>query len=831
MPNNSKEIRVRAVLDDTGFDQKVQNLQQRLNRMNQMQQTAMQSQTQYGAGSKMSGLTSAFFGDFNRESIGNLREAFNLNVRKLQHEERELRKKTSEMKEIEKLDKKMTEGQKDRLKNLKDEIALLKEKGRTTLEDNQKIANQAKSMGSDLYGFKGVGGPGGGQPSGGRPYDLDAMGNYRQYRGMGFGRGTSRALTRFGGPALGLLGAASTALPLIHSGLEEYMLKEGNIALAQGGTGRALGSQLGQLQDPNQILQTAAFMPERARAMNISAGELQSKRTRDIIGGIGSALTPTTGKLAAAGAGAAAGSAFFGIGAIPGAIAGYLGTGAIGYGLDKDKRGALFGTQEYREQVTAESLMRSQKIEEALKAANIPKNLAFKAMQQQMPNMMQAETAFGAMNQYQEGSFLRNMVNTGMTARTGINQAQQFMQTAGMTPGNANIGEINNAYTLSRAGLANAPRLTGAIKGLAAGFGEQATDQSIKKLFAEAVKFGVNDSKMVEEMRQFTGAATSLAMEKGIRVEEAAGILGRSGQGIMSAPRLKAAMNAMQMREQEAKDPTAMAFKMAFMGTGKGQQMFGGLDRMQMLRMASMGEGDLSIDSPEVQNMMESLGLEGEEGFKELRKRHAQLGLRGGLRHGPTLQKALEYLEKRDTMSPEERRRAEGEFTTQFQVTRGGAKDFRSVLEYLRGGEITDTNQAPGAGMLQAYQTKGRAGLGARIEEGKAAAEARGFESMTATDQETGRQFIDDFVGNMKNASQGAAQLNEVIQQVRNAVGQNAEAMESFAKILNAYNESVQSGNMDKFNSTLQNEQKSLTEMMNGGSFQPTSSSNTKGGR
>ncbi len=393
---NEKEIKIRAILDDTGFDQKIRSIQQKLQQMNRMQQTAAQSQSQYGAGSKMSGLSNAFFGDFNKESIGNLREAFNLNSRKLQHEEREMKKKQKEMRDIQKIDQKMTEGQKDRLKGLKDEIDLLKQKGRVMLEENQKIATQAQSMGSGLGGFKGVGGPP--QPPGRPPGFLQRAG--------GFGRNVLAGMG--GGSALGGLAAAGVGAAGMGSQFMSYQMQRDTKMMGD------IGAQTqGANIDFQHMMQNKGFMnqferPERRAAMDIAMSREAARRTRDPLK---AAASIGGSALAGAGLGAAAGSFIPGIGTGLGAAAG----GALGAGramLQPDNFRQIFDRDAYNADVRADTMKSFRGNMTAMRMQDPGKFAAGDMFGQRMPQMQGMQRALNLSD--------RELLGTaGQTARAG----------------------------------------------------------------------------------------------------------------------------------------------------------------------------------------------------------------------------------------------------------------------------------------------------------------------------------------------------------------------------------------------------------------------------
>lgn len=792
MSQNNKEIRIRAVLDSQGFDQQIQALQSRLNKMQRESEIASRGE-EYGQGSKMSQITKSFYGDYNKESVQNLRETFNLNARKLQHEEREMRKKNKELKDLEKIETNISSTQKERLKTLKDEIDLLKQKGRVSLEENQKIADQARRLGSNLSGFKGVGGGVGGAEDiiggmgGGRPYNLEAMGNYRQYRRMGFGRGISRGLTGIGGPmaVAGGIGAAIAGGAQATSSIwEELALKRGNIALAEGSAAGAMGGKLQQFQDPNKVMESSVFMPEYAKGMETAGKETESRRGRDILKGATSSWANIV----------AQGMAGFAMGNVPGALIG-VGSGmATNLAFSKQNREALLGTEEYKKRITAEGLQRGEQIGQAERLANIPKTLAFSGFQKQLPNIMQSEALFG---EEKPIDLLKQYSEEGLRGQTAMRIRQSMMGASGVT--DQSPQEVRSAYDLTRAGLTNAPQISGAIKGLAKGYGEQATDESIKKLFSEAVKFGINDSKMVEEMRQFSTAAVNLAMATGIRVEEAAGLLSQGSMGEFSAANLKAAQNALQFMNQESQNVDTQAFKMAFMSSQKGNELFGDLDEDQKIRLMHMAPTDVSQDNLVVQNMMKRLGLEGDEGFEEFDKRFRKLQMRGTIKYGPLAKRMEEFGDMPEGTEEERELKAkeEGDILTKMQNLLPGMtfRSSRELLGKLTGQKDTEEGTVTGSDIYDEMKKKGAGSVGAGIEEGMAKAEGQQLKNLSQTDPTTGLSYAESFVNQMKNANAGASELREVMQQMKEAAGQSTEALSVFAKVLNAYN----TGDKDKF--------------------------------
>lgn len=633
----SKDIRIRAVLDDSGFDQKIRGIQQKLQQMNRMQQTATTAQTQYGAGSKMSGLSTAFFGDFNKESIGNLREAFNLNSRKLQHEERELKKKQKEMRELQKIDEKMNEAQKSRVKLLKDEIDMIKQKGRVTVEENNKIFQQARAMGSTGTGFKGVGAP--------PPVSGGVGGVGGPARGPGM-------LGRMGGMLRGIGGAALVggALAGASNIMEDVFTRDRKIALASGTALTGAARELGGFYQ-GQGSEALFYAQERAAAAQMASKEAGTARMREILGGArsgagmigglaGAAGGATLGAKGGAALGAGIGGLVGGVGALPGAVigaglgfvggglAGAFGGSAIAGGLfgGERTRAALFDPEKYSKMVEAGAMGQREQIEAALIARDPTKYFARKSFMGNVDRDVAAQRSLGIdtdAGYYGAGGFLQTQMGAGLEYggvrledRDVLRSSRQITQAGGSTRAALELSGRAGAFN-RQMNIGNTGQLMGALSG--AGLSAAATEEATKKLFAEAVRRGVDTSKMPQEMQRFTQAAAQIATAGG-------GFSGRAltgvGQAMIDTSKvgIQAAATEFQQFQQTAKAGGGYEAQLGF-GFFQGGDIFKGVEGGQEAAKKIQGDSrfmnllnqlsaeDLEKDPLLMKGLTEQLGV------------------------------------------------------------------------------------------------------------------------------------------------------------------------------------------------------------------------------
>ena len=672
-----KEIKIRALLDSQSFDQQVNQLQQRLNNMTRMQATAQQTQNSYGgAGSGMSKLSKAFMGDFNQDSIKNLKEAFNINTQKMQHESREMQQKTRQIKELAKLEKDMTEGQKQRVKHLQDEVQLIKEKGRMMLDMNNRMAQQAQGMGSDLSGFKGVGGPP--TPPGQPPGMMARMG--------GFAKGAFAAMGGGAGVAGAVVGGASMYADYLsyHQTRDRQMLGK-------------LGEQT---QNANVGFQTTmqnkGFMnayegPERKAAFGMAMGERSKRLAKDPwraaanIGG--SALSHGI-------AGGAAGFFAGGVGAIPGAIAG----GIYGAGkamLNPDTYKQIFDRDAYNADVNAETMKNFRGNLTAMKMNDPSKFAASEMFGQRMAGYGAQQNRLGmgdsdffgsakldlpefrktaprdmgkevsqrgvkyrvggeSKGDYEDRLARDEEANQRISQRYGpAQQANQdrmgFMDRSRRDSSGKlafseerigrNINEIlgaggttdfvtnqmgaSMAGEYQRAGMTGAGRQLGQIS--SAGAGGQ-TESQYKKFLTEVFTTAMDETELsqetlkgTEETRRLMGTVVGLyaatAGAEGAGAEFLKGVTGMGGAEIAGA------MSSFERRSGESGESagTRGALKWGFLNSGKGKEMFKGVDQDTLSALTSKSMKNLDEDDVNIKYAAQQQGISPKEMLDKVR--------------------------------------------------------------------------------------------------------------------------------------------------------------------------------------------------------------------
>lgn len=600
-------------------------------------------------------------------------------------------------------------------KALEDLMRVEKERTRVVSQSAQDLASVQQALG----------GMGGGDGGGQGPW-TGRSDNYRQFRGMGFGRGTSGFLSRFGGPmavagglAAGIATGAGIAGDVGLSVWNEIAERQRMISMARGAAARTAALPIDRMMEGRGI-ENQYFAAERARSLGVMQSEMESRRARDITGGVWGGtkralIGAIPGALMMAGGAVLSATGVGGLLGIPLAGAGLAtmaGGAAAGFGTsltDKGFRGALFNTEEYRAGLTAESIQRAREVEEAQKALNWRKTKGFEFFERNRGTFEEAQQRFGTGNAFEEGGLLRTMLRAGMPMQEAMSTAGAMQSAAGITTGVGDVGDVRRSFLARQAGFTNVDRMTGMMKGLAKGFGEQATEASMKRFFAEAFKAGVDDSKMVEEMRGFANASMQLAASTGMRVEEAAAEIAKGTGGAMSVFGLEAAQSAFQAREQMATAGGAnLQRKLAFAQTKRGTELLGKATNVEdLVTFSSMSLEDITADNPQVKDLMEKMGI---SDINEFKRRKQEFDIRGDITRAGTMKLADELKEETKDMTAEQRRQylttgagaqKYAEFMSRAQIEsptmqRMGWRQRLATTEAIIGTRLGETGQIPG---------------------------------------------------------------------------------------------------------------------------------------
>jgi len=651
MPND-KEIRIRAVLDAQSFDQSVTQIQNKLKTFSQEIERGSKTQQQLniGGGQGILGIYARqAFGDYSKNTQRQLEQMLQTQRKEATNQRINIRAKQQELNKISKIDKTLTDQQKKRLRLLKEEITLLKTKHRLTLTQ---AATTHKLLG-DISSYQ----QGQSQQGMGPQYNLSSMKQYRQYRKMGFGPTMSRGMGAIGGPAVitGALGTIiGTTLKGVFSSINEVAERQRNITLAQGGAMQG-GVRPISAMIHGKGLENVLFSKERAKSFGIMRQEMSTRRLRDILGS-------KSGMGALGGLGMlAAGTAldFTGIGSALGVPLqlsglGMMGAGGLGFALNKQNRIALLNRPEYKSQLTKEAMGRQVNLEHSLRLLNFSKQKAGEFYNQESPFFNQFQQQFGVANAYQKNGFLSQMIQKGIPARIASQLAGGMMGAGGITPGIGQTGSIKNAFLLQQSGMTNAGKMVGLMRSLGKGFGETPTDESLRKFFAQAVKSGVNDSKMVGEIRIFGDASMTLAKQSGMRVEEAAAQIGKGMIGGISTSNIKAAQGAYAMRRQMSSGLGAsLQYKLAYSQTQEGRGLLGGMTNMNdIIQFSHLDLNNITENNPIVKSLMSKMGV---TDINEFRKRKQAFDVAGGVMVGPLRKRFKSFAKKIGAMTPEQR--------------------------------------------------------------------------------------------------------------------------------------------------------------------------------
>lgn len=609
MPED-KKVQIGIGLDTSEFDRQINQITQRLRTLEQMKGAGAEGKTQFSEAAQR------VFKREESKTLDEIRREFNTRDNFRRNEERQLGN-------VEKLLKDSTTSEEKRNKLLKEREKIEKDITKA-MKEQIDLLEKGRQIDPKATGFQGA-------------EDLKKKENENTYKKFGFGENTSKFLAAIGGPTAAL----ATVTKAVSSGWNEMAEKQRNLTLAQGGAMQA-GMRPLEEQMAGRGVESAVFGGQRQQALKIMGDEMSSRRTRDII----KDLVPTI--LAVAGGTAIAGP-------VGGVIA-----GVTRYAVDKQARGAAFGTQEYYSNITKEGFEKFRQVEDKLRVLDWRRTSAWKEFNQNMGLYRGVERGFGVSNPVEEGGFLRRAARGGVTQNTAFDIAKQIMGTSGITLGQEEGAESAiNAFQMQQAGITNMPKIMGAIKGIGGIFGEKTTDESIKKLFAAAVKIGVDDSKMVEEFRVFGEAAANLSLKTGIKVEEAANELAKGGFGAPSALGINASMRALEFRNQQSAlgAGASLQRRFAYGASEEGKGLLGGIgdDMTDMINFMGLRIDEMTENNPNAQYLMKKMGV---GSIEELKRRKQAFDLAAHLPLGGTKEKLTGFAKKISKLTPQEAERS-----------------------------------------------------------------------------------------------------------------------------------------------------------------------------
>lgn len=828
---DDKNIRFRAVLDAADFDRGMSDLQRKMRQMQQEMSRMQSAQRTVSSDPVVGRFAKEFFDKTQQQSGQQLMSDIQKQRQEIQNTRSKVQEKSKELKILQeelKLKKESKEADQESLKTLEKKIQLqqrlmnnLNRLGSRQAQDLGAMTETAQMAGIDV---------GMGQQAMG-PISAERIGqlrgraaNVRAYRGMGFGRGTSRALSLLGGPmaVAGGIGAAVGFAGQVGSSVyDELAEKDRRIGMAMGTAGQAGSTEI-QRALRGQGIENVYFSEERERAFGTAEREFESRRRRDMLrnasGGYSGAAMIGGGTLMALGGLASLTGIGAGVG-VPMMGAGKLmmGAGAVGkatqFATDKSFREPFLNTDEYQTRLTQEEMQSARALEQANRYRDPRKKFGFDFLRQNEGMFNQFQQTFGETDSMKAGGLIQAFNQQGMTGQTALRIAQAQQSAAGMTIGAGQTGDVRTAYELQQGGMTNAGRAMGLMRGLSATFGEKATEDSMKQLFSEAFSTGITDSGMVEEIRTFTNASLDLAQQTGMRVEEAAQEVTKGMVGDYSAMGMRGQQGARAIeRGLSTAGGASLDYKLAFAGSEQGQEMLGGMTGTpDVLQFANLDINNISENNPVVQSMMEKMGI---DDIDEFRRRKAEFDIAGGARVSTTRNRFLDFTKKLSGMSGREKSAyMQGEGRKEYQEILANLEaenpafkaQFGSQMQLL--GRYAETlnpeeqlteferRYAPGGGGGDLFGDMRRRGAGQLTTalEGTRADDQAFMMDMANQPSEGGQSPIDMLRDSASNYDAATSRFSEAVDKIGDILAKNSlttEDRESIVGVLKAINQS-----------------------------------------
>lgn len=627
-----KEIRIRAVLDASTFDKGVSQIEEKLKKITQQQSQAAGAKQVLGKDTVLGKYAQQAFGDFSKESQRQLEQMYQVQRREAINQQVTLKGKQQELDKMAKSDMEMTKQQKERLELLKKEIDLLKEKHRQTLNTAAEIEKSMGKIGAGGAGGAGGGGAGGGIPGApGGPEGGGIAGRAEQLF-SGLLRGMTAAALIKGG-----FNAASQAYESF------FVTRPREMEVAKGAAMTGISREMRE-NFAGQGSNRAFYARERARAFQMAQQERDRQEYLDVASGAakigGGALlgagagamygTEIAAATTAMTLGAAAPLAPFIIGgttaagAVVGGIGGYLGSS------DRERK-SVFDRERYKNQSLAEMMKNRETMEAAMIAQDPLRAHARDYFMNNYEQMAAFERKTGIRERYPMyggGGLLRTQMRIGEKYGGGMLSMEDIMEQTGalyQAGGGTQAAQMSGmAGAINRQlGVTNAAQVMGRLQGMG-NLGNQGTQEATRRLLAEAVRIGVDTSKMPQEMERMTALTAQISTAGGGYSAIAAQTLGAGVAGL-SAGQIQAAGTAYERFESRAAESEGLTGQIGFgflLGRG-GEQAFGkeAIAKIRtnprlMNQLQNMSAADLEKDTAVLRGMASDLGMSPDELLK-----------------------------------------------------------------------------------------------------------------------------------------------------------------------------------------------------------------------
>lgn len=432
------------------------------------------------------------------------------------------------------------------------------------------------------------------------------------------GRAAFNAMGGLGGVGsiLGTIGTVGVAGSEAYRDFKQGAVRtEGSMGSAVSGT---MGRQVGDIYSRRSAFEQN-FAPERQRAAQQSLETLKANQAADK-GSMGFGLLKNVGVGMAGGA--AAGSLFAGVGAVPGALIGGglgLGKGIMDIFGDERKRSLALSpfsdtAKKRYGSILAEDMVNDYtKSYEGQKQQNPFKTAAIGEYEQNWQRNLSAQRSMGLTNEgfYGKNGFLQNNISAGFTPEMGLEMSGNILGAGGSTRMSRDSAFGNQ---LARgADLTNAGQVLGTLSG---GLGSsESTKQATVKILAEGMKLGLDDSKFAEENRKFAQMTAEIVARSGSRSEsDFERVSGKFGAfvGENTTAGLGAAKGAYEQYQQISQSTTGPRGVMRAAGFMADKDL-NKMSTMTKQALMQLPEEQLNADHPVVQAAADEAGISADE--------------------------------------------------------------------------------------------------------------------------------------------------------------------------------------------------------------------------
>ena len=358
----------------------------------------------------------------------------------------------------------------------------------------------------------------------------------------------------------------------------------------------------------------AIFKEERAKALDIASEKAQTTRIMDnvkmalplVLGAVGGLLGVSGGPG----------------GIVMGTVAGAAAGAAIG-GTFSDKglakiKSAAGDSSTYNAMLASETMADWNSVEASIIAQDPLKYEAQKTQQKYGKSLLNYRrgSGFGTSEEATSNILDNSQFGGGRyNPEDIINNMNQLAQ-GGASSESLRGDSAGQIESLKRYGMKSAGGVVARLKSL----GQEAnnSDENLKKIFAEAVKVGVDLSKMPQELDRFSQKATELATATGGFSSAAIELLSKSIGDVTSKPQVEAGASFIEQMMQQSRSFEGLAGQVGygFMQSDKakdllGEQAFGNLQKNSNLQNYIQANSAGILGDKELQTgVMRDLGMD-----------------------------------------------------------------------------------------------------------------------------------------------------------------------------------------------------------------------------